>query len=137
MSRRTDTVTDADKKMAADLWRTMAQYNPTGVVTLVNDIDAWTNYDADALAAYYQMPNTMFKPFAVVLTSRPSEGPKSCIFNDRGEILHSVYGVNGLSLLYAICFMLGVNTDNEALGRGSQAKIIKERLTAHLKRGVS
>lgn len=115
----------------------MAHYNPSGISQLVKDIDAWTNYDAAALSAHYGMPVTMLRPFTNMLKSNPANGPKACIFNNDGEILNSVYAINGLALLYAICRMLDINANNDALGRGSQARILQIRIVEHLMRRVA
>jgi len=56
--------------------------------------------------------------------------PKSTIFDAEGNPVDKIEGVYNLSFLYWLCGALGIDSDNDFFGRGSQAQELVRRLRA-------
>jgi len=68
-----------------------------------------------------ELPEDIVLPLITKHKSRYSEGHKGIIYDDRGNILDYMYGINNLSMLHHLCSLLGANDYDTKHGRGSQA----------------
>lgn len=54
------------------------------------------------------------------------------LHDDVGRPIAVAFGVDDLTLLYAICRELGIDSHNRYIGRGWQARCLQERIRRHL-----
>lgn len=59
--------------------------------------------------------------------------PKSTIFGDNGEVLKSLEGVYNLTFLRRLADAVGASTDTGMMGRGSDARVLTQRIQEALK----
>ena len=58
--------------------------------------------------------------------------PKSTIFGKKGEVIEKLEGVYGLTFLYWLAGAYGVDSSNDMMGRGSQARVVTDRILGKL-----
>jgi len=61
--------------------------------------------------------------------------PKSTIFDANGKPVDKIEGVYNLSFLYWLCGALGIDSNNDYNGRGSQASELVRRLRGQILTG--
>jgi hypothetical protein len=90
--------------------------------------DGWTIWDVSKFTDM-GFPE-QFLPIRVYKSD--TSDPKSTIFGDDGKVIKKVEGVYNLTFLRKLAALVGANTDTGMLGRGSDARVLTQRILEKL-----
>lgn len=108
---------------------------PTGTIREVLELCTGHNILSTEALIERGIPEAIIQP--LVSTHESSRrSPSSMIFANDGGVLGAATGVYDLELLNAICRDYGVSTDTPYMGRGYQARDLRDRLTQHFEKSI-